>query len=154
MQKIWAVLNSGVSRVELDILDQFGAVLFTAIDQTYACNEGDLDLCPREVRLGGCNVDSIACVNNRLSLTALSLGQHQIRLKVTDGAGNISESLYPILVGNLADGFDNLTIAIDSVLDSLSTPLAARPDVELAKSISRMRRCFSPTPPDTPFTLT
>ena len=43
------------------------------------------------------------------------------------------ENLYPILVGNLADGFDNLTIAIDSVLDSLSTPLAARPDVELAK---------------------
>lgn len=127
------VMNSGVSEVVLDILDQFGAVLFTVIDQDYSCTEGDLGLCPREVRLEGCNVDSVACVNNRLSLTALSLGQHQIRLKVTDGAGNVSQSLYPILVGNLADGFDNLTLAIDSVLDDLSTPLAARPDVELAK---------------------
>ena len=39
----------------------------------------------------------------------------------------------PILVGNLADGFDNLTLAIDSVLEDLSTPLAARPDIELVK---------------------
>ncbi|MEC8050982.1 MAG: hypothetical protein VX210_09345, partial [Myxococcota bacterium] len=133
VEDLSGVMNTGVSRVELDILDQFGAVLFTAVDQSYACSEGDLGLCPREVRIEGCNVESTACVNNRLSLTALSLGQHQIRLRVTDGAGNIAQDLYPILVGNLADGFDNLTIAIDSVLEDLSTPLAARPDIELAK---------------------
>ena len=127
------VLNSGVSQVILDILDQFGAVLYTVIDETYSCTEGELGLCPTEVRIEGCNVDSEACVNNRLSLTALSLGQHQIRLRVADGAGNTATSLFPIVVGNLADGFSNLASAIDTVLADLSTPLSARPDVEVAK---------------------
>lgn len=99
--------QSGVQSVDVTIINaDTGVTLVHVANQAVTCAEGELNSCNPAMRVEGCDSNSPACINNKLSFGSIGNGNFKLRLSIEDGAGNQSVEDYPFIVGNIITGLE------------------------------------------------